>query len=284
MPTSTEPNRFSERSIDTMPSRLLRWSVQSIAEVLLPSAPAATMIRLKSLVAHPMARVRLLCIPYAGAGIVSFRPWAKLLPPHVEAFAVQLPGRENRIADTPFTDWGAMRHALIDAVSALPAFPTVIFGHSLGAVIGLDLARYLQQSSPSSLVHLFVSGHPWPGGLTHHAGNTSDLDDSELLQLLNQRYGSLDTSLSHPEIREVVMRALRADLQLLNSYRYSALAPLTCPLTAFMGCNDPATTIENVEAWRQESTGLFRAVSLKGNHFFIESQRTELVSTIVSSL
>src|SRR3546814_994003 len=88
-----------------------------------------------------MARIRLLCSPFAGAGVVGFRPWARFLPPHVEAFAVLLPGREDAIAEAPLTDWGAMRHALIDAVSSLPTLPTAIFGHSLGAVIGLDLAR-----------------------------------------------------------------------------------------------------------------------------------------------
>src|SRR3546814_20153002 len=52
--------------------------------------------------------------------------------------SVLLPGREDAIAEAPLTDWGAMRHALIDAVSSLPTLPTAIFGHSLGAVIGLD--------------------------------------------------------------------------------------------------------------------------------------------------
>lgn len=242
------------------------------------------MIRLKSLAARPMARVRLICIPFAGAGVVGFRPWAKLLPPHAEAYVVQLPGREDTIAEAPLIDWGAMRRALIDAVSSLPALPTTIFGHSLGAVIGLDLARWLQLTSPGSITHLFVSGRPWPGYETSPVIGDSEQSDAELLRSLDQQYGSLATSLSYPEIRDVAMPALRADLQLLHSYRYTAAAPLACPLTAFRGSIDPTTTPENVNAWRQESTGQFRIVELEGNHFFIESRRTELVSMVISSL
>lgn len=242
------------------------------------------MIRLKSLVAHPMARIRLLCIPFAGAGVVGFRPWARLLPPHVEAFAVLLPGREDAIAEAPLTDWGAMRHALIDAVSSLPALPTAIFGHSLGAVVGLDLARWLQMTSRGPVAHLFVSGRHWPGCEARAVIDDLEASDADLLQSLNAQYGSLSTSLSHAEIRNVAMPALRADLKLLRSYRYTVSSPLTCPLTAFRGSRDPTTTIDDVNAWATESTGVFRTVELQGDHFFIESRRTELVSTVVSSL
>ncbi|PKM08452.1 MAG: thioesterase [Gammaproteobacteria bacterium HGW-Gammaproteobacteria-4] len=242
------------------------------------------MIRLKSLVARPMARVRLICVPFAGAGAVAFRPWAKLLPAHVEAFAVQLPGREDAIAQVPLTDWHTMRAELIDAVSTLPPLPTAIFGHSLGAVIGLELARWLQRAAPGYLLHLFVSGRPWPGRETSPTSGGAEQSDTELMRSLDERYGSLATSLSHPEIRAVAMQALRADLQLLDSYRYIPMAPLGCPLTAFSGSLDPTTTLDDMNAWRAESTGPFQLLEMQGDHFFIESQRTIVVSHVASRL
>lgn len=242
------------------------------------------MIRLKSLAAQPMARMRLICIPFAGAGAVAFRPWAKLLPAHAEAFAVQLPGREDAIAKAPLTDWRTMRGELIDAVSALPLLPTAIFGHSLGAVIGLELARWLHQAAPGYLLHLFVSGRPWPGCEVPPISCGADQSDTELLRSLDERYGSLATSLSHPEIRALAIHALRADLQLLDSYRYAPMSPLQCPLTAFKGSLDPTTTRDGMNAWQAESTGPFQLLELQGDHFFIESQRTAVVSHIASGL
>ncbi|HEX2514627.1 MAG TPA: thioesterase domain-containing protein, partial [Chloroflexota bacterium] len=40
------------------------------------------------------ARVRLLCLPYAGGGASAFRHWPDALTSSIEVCPVQLPGRE----------------------------------------------------------------------------------------------------------------------------------------------------------------------------------------------
>ena len=42
------------------------------------------------------ARVRLVCLPHAGAGASSYRVWGRTLPADIGVCPVQLPGRENR--------------------------------------------------------------------------------------------------------------------------------------------------------------------------------------------
>lgn len=115
-------------------------------------------VRLKCLAPRPMASLRLLCIPFAGGGTVTFRRWAALLPPHIEAFAVQLPGREDRLREPALDDWQSMMDALIEAVAPLPFLPTAIFGHSLGAVIALELGRRMHARQPGRLRQVFASG------------------------------------------------------------------------------------------------------------------------------
>jgi len=51
-------------------------------------------------------RLRLIALPYAGAGPSVFRQWAETLPADVELCAVQLPGRETR-----FNERGYVRMA-----------------------------------------------------------------------------------------------------------------------------------------------------------------------------
>ena len=53
---------------------------------------------------RPAARLRLICFPYAGGGASTFSLWPRALPSHVELCAVQLPGREERLSETPLTD------------------------------------------------------------------------------------------------------------------------------------------------------------------------------------
>jgi surfactin synthase thioesterase subunit len=49
------------------------------------------------------ARLRLFCFPYTGGGASACRNWQAGLSSAVEVRALQLPGRENRIAEAPLT-------------------------------------------------------------------------------------------------------------------------------------------------------------------------------------
>lgn len=254
------------------------------------SASTATRSRigLKCLAPRPMASVRLLCIPYAGGGALAFHPWTALLPAHVEAYALQLPGREDAVREPPLVTWPALIDALADAVAPLPGMPTAVFGHSLGAVIALELARWMHRHQPGRLVHLFASGRPWPG---HEATSSEQLaelvataPDDALLQHLDRRYGSLSTSLSHPEIRDFILPILRADLCLLAAYRHAPAPALDCALTVFAGSGDPTTPAESLDGWQRETRGAFAVRMFAGQHFFLESGRKRLVADIVDGL
>ena len=241
-------------------------------------------VRLKCLSPRPMAALRLLCLPFAGAGAAAFRGWADALPAHVEAYAVQLPGREGRSSDTALTCWETMLESLLSAVDVLHPQPTAIFGHSLGAVVGFELARALQQRGGPRVVHLFVSARPWPGIESDPLEPLWSADDEALLSAMDRRFGSLDTSLSHPDIRDVVLPALRADLRLLDDYRYAPGVPLRCPVTAFAGAADPSTPVEAVSAWRNATSAAFDLHTVPGGHFFIESHKAELVAAVAARL
>ena len=241
-------------------------------------------VRLKCLAPRPMATLRLLCLPFAGAGAGVFRGWGDALPAHVEAFAVQLPAREDRLADPPLVDWAAMRDALLAAIDALPPQRTAIFGHSLGAVIGFDLAHALQRRGASPVDHLFVSARPWPGRAPDPPAPAWPAGDDALLAAMDRRFGSLGTSLSHPDIRAVVLPALRADLCLLDDYHYAPGAVLDCPVTVFAGSADPSTPGDTLAAWRNATTGAFALQAFAGGHFFIETHRSEVLAALAASL
>src|SRR5688572_21943118 len=81
------------------------------------------------------ARLRLFCLPYAGGGASAFRLWPPALAPEVEVCPIQLPGRENRLLETPFTDVSALVAALATALEPAVDRPFALFGHSLGALI-----------------------------------------------------------------------------------------------------------------------------------------------------
>ncbi|CAM5489873.1 hypothetical protein SGRIM128S_08722 [Streptomyces griseomycini] len=61
-------------------------------------------------------RHRLICFPHAGAGAGAYAEWAGLVPPDIELAAVQLPGRQNRIAEDPVTAVGPLVRVLTQAL------------------------------------------------------------------------------------------------------------------------------------------------------------------------
>src|SRR5690349_4202830 len=86
---------------------------------------------------------RIVCLPYAGGAASLFRPWSAALPRDVELRAVQLPARQDRHEEPAMTSVDA----IVDHVAALMAelrpAPTLLFGHSFGALLAHEIARRL---------------------------------------------------------------------------------------------------------------------------------------------
>src|SRR5690349_18667918 len=97
---------------------------------------------------------RLFCFPYAGAGASIFERWSGRLTDEVEVVAVQLPGRENRLREAPFTELLTAVKAIAVGISPFLDKPFAFFGHSMGGLLGFELAHELRQSGKEPF-HLF---------------------------------------------------------------------------------------------------------------------------------
>jgi medium-chain acyl-[acyl-carrier-protein] hydrolase len=110
----------------------------------------------------PRALVRIFCLPYAGAGASRYFRWNSYFPSNVQVCPILLPGREARLKDPPFSDMQTLVYALAEALLTALDRPYVVFGHSMGALIGFELAHCLRRERQCTPVHLFVSGHRAP--------------------------------------------------------------------------------------------------------------------------
>lgn len=241
-------------------------------------------IRIICLKAQPMARRRLVIFPHAGAGPAVYRPWLDHFPGDTELVAVQLPGRESALGETPFRDWAAMLPALTAAIDTLPATPFALFGHSLGAVMALAAARHLAARAPQQLSHVFVSGRPWPGTPAPPLPQPDALGDEAFLEMMAARFGAAGAAMDNAEIRDLVLPGLRADVALLHSYRHAPAPLLPCPLTVFHGTDDPATAGQDMADWGAETTGPFAVQAIAGRHLFPVEAAAEVCQQINSAL
>jgi medium-chain acyl-[acyl-carrier-protein] hydrolase len=232
----------------------------------------------------PDPRLRLFCVPCAGRGAALYRGWPGFSAGEMELCAIQLPGRESRFRETPFT---RMSDAVEQAAKALEPYldlPFALFGHSMGAILCFELARHLRGRYGVGPIHLFVSARrapqfpdPWPP--LHR------LPDAEFIAEIDRRYNGLPREvLANTELMELLLPVLRADVQMIETYAYEPGLPLDCPITAFGGLEDSGLKIEDLQGWHAHTNSRFETKLFPGGHFFVQSVPKEVLGTISQSL
>src|SRR5689334_4415091 len=84
------------------------------------------------------ADLRLFCFPYAGGTAAIFRSWADSLPPNIDMWAVELPGRATRRLEPASARIGDLVPPIAAALRSAIDRPFAVFGHSMGAILGFE--------------------------------------------------------------------------------------------------------------------------------------------------
>jgi medium-chain acyl-[acyl-carrier-protein] hydrolase len=235
--------------------------------------------------AAPPSAARLVCFPAAGGGASSFHAWRGELPSWIELVAVQLPGRENRLWEEPATDLPELIAILADVLDPLcdAGLPYALFGHSLGALLALELARELRRRCRPSPCCLIAAGREGPR-IAERNPTLHTLSDADLLREIERRYGPLPADLrEEPELLAQVTATLRADFVLAETYSYTPDSPLPYPILAYAGEDDPEVFPADLEAWAQETSAGFSVRRFPGGHFFL-SESPAAVAAVTAAV
>lgn len=219
------------------------------------------------------ARMRLFCFPYAGVGASIYRMWPRHVPEAVEVCGVQLPGREGRLRETPLTSFCALVDAVADGIGPHIDRPFSMFGHSMGGLLAFEVTRTLAARGVELPSHLFVSG--WRAAhLPPRRPPMSHLAYDAFVIEVRKRYDGIPEEVfRNPELMELLIPTLRADMMALEGYAHVRGAPLECPVTAYGGSVDPEAMEPEIAAWDQHSRCGFRYRIFPGNHFFLQTSR-----------
>jgi medium-chain acyl-[acyl-carrier-protein] hydrolase len=230
------------------------------------------------------ARIRLFCFPYAGVGASAYRSWPRDLPSTVDVMAVQPPGREARWAEQPFRSVDTLVPATAEALLAHLTPPFVFFGHSLGALVCFEVARYLRRHTKLQPSHMFVSGHRAPQVPNRYPAIRA-LPDRDFVGRIRDTYDGIPQAVLDSEaLLDLLLPCLRADFTAYETYQFREEPPLACSMTAFGGIGDMRVTERDVSAWRVQTQGRFRFQMFDGGHFFVHSRQDEVLSSIVQEL
>ncbi|MFE9812660.1 thioesterase II family protein [Streptomyces sp. NPDC005227] len=228
-----------------------------------------------------LEQATLLCVPFAGAGPSFFHPWRELSAGRWRVTSVELPGRERRILDTPYRNVvEAAKGSIDDIVADLgEGTSTVLFGHSLGAVLAYELAHLL----PTRGVHverLVVSGSPGPW--TQRERRATGLPDEEFLARVEEFAGFRHEALDHPEMRELILPVLQADCEMHENYVPSTDTPLAVPVCSLRGARDGLVTAAEARQWQDATTAGFTYAEFPGDHMYLVDHGRDILDVIAA--
>jgi surfactin synthase thioesterase subunit len=232
-----------------------------------------------------MSPTALVCLPFAGAAAAFYRPWSAVADQgRLRVVPVQLPGRERRIDEEPLRD---VQAAVDDLAAGLPGAldgttRVALFGHSLGAVLAYELAVRLLGAADVEVVRLFVSGSPPPD--VRRERRATGLPDEEFLAEVANFAGLRHEAMEDPEMRELMLPTLRADVAMHEDYRAGTRDPLRVPVTSLRGAADTLVSVEEAMGWAKFTSRDFGYAELPGGHMYLTESAVPLLRLVERSV
>jgi len=241
------------------------------------AAPTPWLVRRKPS-AEP--RIRLFCFPHAGSGSLPYFKWPELLPRDIDVCAVQLPGRENRRQEPALSNLQPLTAKLVEVLTPYLQGEFAFFGHSFGALLSFELIREFRRRGLPLPRVLFASGAKAP---SRHGmmPRWSELSREDFVREISARQGAVPRQLlAEPELLDLIIPTLRADLKVMEDYVYREEPPLPVRLCVFGGTEDTEVPAATLEPWRAETREAFTLRMFPGGHLFINEVTEQVLQAI----
>jgi surfactin synthase thioesterase subunit len=209
-------------------------------------------------------------MPHAGGSISTFLDWVPAIPRGMGVLGAQYPGRGPRLSEPQARSMAELVEPLTTQLLRLPAPPArlVLVGHSLGALVALEVARALERHGRPAHA-LLASSARAPDATTLFAGRRVP-HGPELADALHRWGGLPPAVLDHAELLDLVLESVHDDLVLLEEYARGAPQPgppVSCRVAVACGRCDPLVPTELIGGWARVSDQEVPLYLLEGGHF-----------------
>ena len=229
-----------------------------------------------------MNKANLICFPYAGGSKFSYNKYVGVAPGNLNIIPFELPGRGARFNENLMYDIQSVVEDIFKQIKNNLYDPYAIYGHSMGSLIGyLMTQRIIEEELPPPL-HLFFSGGKAPCTLEDEPA-AHLYEKEELREELRKMGGIPDRILDNDNLMQFLEPIVRADFQVIDSYRYLPPQQFDIPISLIIGTEENID-LRQVDLWQKETALPLMINYFKGDHFFIFDHAKEIMELIDSRL
>lgn len=233
--------------------------------------------------ANPTLRV--ICIPYVGGSAAVYRNWDKYSNSNVQFLSLQLPGRGSRYSEQPYTEMNSLINDLSIVMGELlleSNIPYIIYGHSMGALIGFELTRMIARKGYKLPSYVVVSGAAAPDIVKNE--KKYSLPTEELKDILRYYNGTPKEILEDDELLEMFLPCIRSDLEIVEEYKFTIDNLLPCSIIAIGGENDHLVSLSEIKQWENHTQKDFHYKLYEGDHFFLKDRAKDIVRYVTENV
>lgn len=232
-----------------------------------------------------MKRTKLFCLPYAGGSSSIYVGWEKNLRAAFDVEPIELSGRGKRYNEKLYESFD---QAVDDVYNIISKFISqqqdyAIFGHSLGGLLAYELVYKIKEEGKPYPSHVFFSGSKAPD-ISVKEEMTYNLPDEEFKQKVFELGGTPKGILESEEFQKLFLPILRSDFMIYETYKYSEKEDkIDCGVTVINGRKEDIK-LHEIGRWRKHVGGQCEFFIIDGDHFFINSQKNDVLKIISSVL
>ncbi|MBZ4019508.1 thioesterase II family protein [Streptomyces purpurogeneiscleroticus] len=229
-----------------------------------------------------MAATPLLLLHHSGGSAQIFHELIDALPASVAPLVWELPGRGRRWREPLVT---TVEDAVADLLRRTDELTGdfAVFGHSLGAYLGLALAAELDERPRGArCTTLFASANAAPSNAVLPSPRSPLLlNDEETFAMARRAGGDVDPRIrDHPMLGPWTANLLRADFSLTDTFLRRHRDTVTrADIVTVCGTDDIFTPLQ-LKSWNAATTGSHELLTYPGGHFYLEQQAKPLAAAI----